>query len=304
MHERGGDEVFGSLRLGAQAEWTGQGGTANQGQIVLELCPLPSASPLTTFATETLRRIAAAPPDPANLAAALRHLAKWRAEVVANTIVARSGTKVRSGPFAGMDYAVRASEGTRAARLLGCYEASLAPVIEAIIARAYPLVIDVGCAEGYYAVGLARRMPASRIMARDESPKAQALCRQLAALNGVADRVEVGGRMEHADFAICDAQPTLILCDIEGAEADLLDPAVAKGLLSADILVEAHDVVQPGLADLITSRFAATHHIARLGRQISGDLPDWMESLSDLDRLLALWEWRGGPTPWLWMQRK
>jgi hypothetical protein len=27
-----------------------------------------------------------------------------------------------------------------------------------------------------------------------------------------------------------------------------------------------------------------------------------MQELSDLDRLLALWEWRSGPTPWLWME--
>ena len=267
--------------------------------------PTPlTPSNLTIAASEILRRIASEPPDARHLAAALRHLAKWRAELIANTLVERSGTRVLSGPFKGMDYAIRASEGSRAARLLGSYEASLAPVIETIVSRAYRLVIDIGCAEGYYAVGLARRMPQSRILARDESATAQALCRQLAEINGVADRVAVGGRMTHADFAMCTSQTTLILCDIEGAEAELLDPAAAPGLLSADILVEAHDLLRPGLADLITSRFAASHYVTRLNRQINADLPDWMENLSDLDRLLALWEWRGGPTPWLWMQRK
>ena len=51
-------------------------------------------------------------------------------------------------------------------------------------------------------------------------------------------------------------------------------------------------------------RFKASHHITRIGRQIDARLPDWMEELSDLDRLIALWEWRSGPTPWLWMQAK
>ena len=262
------------------------------------------ASPLTIATTETLRRIAAEPPSPRALAIALRHLAKWRSMVIGNTIGDHCGGKVLSGPFAGMDYGVETSEGSRSARLLGCYEASLAPVIETIIAHGYPLVVDIGCAEGYYAVGLARRMPNARILARDEKPAAQVLCRQLAQLNGVADRVEVGGLLTHGDFTICTAQATLILCDIEGAEDGLLDPAVAPGLLSADILVETHDNLKPGLSDLIAARFAATHHITRLDRQIVADLPDWMENLSDLDRLLALWEWRNGPTPWLWMQRK
>lgn len=262
-------------------------------------------TPLTLAATEALRRIAAAPADPVQLAAALRHLAKWRSEVIANTLAERSGTVVLSGPFKGMDYAVRASEGSRAARLVGAYEASLAPVIEDIVSRAYDLVIDVGSAEGYYAVGLARRMPGARVWARDANPKAQSLCAALAAVNNVQDRVEIGGLMDHRDFDICKTTRSVVICDIEGAEADLLDPTRAPGLLSADILVEAHDCITPGLTKLIAQRFMATHSVQVIGRKLDDSgLPDWMENLSDLDRLIALWEWRTGPTPWLWMVRK
>lgn len=262
-------------------------------------------SPLTIATTDILRRIAAQDPDPAQLAAALRLLAKWRSELISNTLVKRSGTTILSGPFQGMKYATDGAEGTRSSRLLGVYEASLAPVIDTIIARAYPLVIDIGSAEGYYAVGLARRMPATRLMARDESPKAQDLCRALAALNDVADRVEIGGRMDHAGLAICATTPTAIICDIEGAEGDLLDPTAAPALRAADILVEVHEFMAPGLLALLTTRFAPTHTITRIDRQIdASSLPTWMEELSDLDRLIALWEWRGGPTPWLWMQHK
>ena len=51
------------------------------------------------------------------------------------------------------------------------------------------------------------------------------------------------------------------------------------------------------------ARFAATHRITQIDRKLDdAALPDWMEELSDLDRLLALWEWRGGPTPWLWLE--
>ena len=262
-------------------------------------------STFTNAATDALRRFAAQPPDAQTLNAAFRLLAKWRAELLANTIAQRSGTKVLTGPFAGMDYGLAASEGSRSARLLGCYEHSLAPVIEEIIARAYPLVIDIGSAEGYYAVGLARRMPQTRVLARDASDKAMALCRALAAANGVADRVEIGGLFHHADFAICAAQPTLILCDIEAAELDLLDPAAAPGLLHADILVECHDSLRPGITEALANRFAASHQVQRIGRALDAKaLPDWMEELSDLDRLIALWEWRVGPTPWLWMRPK
>lgn len=260
---------------------------------------------LTQSATEGLRRLLDGPPSPERLTAALRHLAKWRSAVIDNTLAARDGNRVLDGPFKGMEYPVRAAEGARAARLLGTYEASLEPVIEAIIARPYTTVVDIGCAEGYYAVGLARRMPAARVLARDVSETAQALCAQLAAANGVEDRVQIGGLWSHGDFAQCSGGLTVIICDIEGAEAELLDPAAAPGLTRTDVLVEVHEGMRPGLLATLTRRFEATHNITRLDRILRPDrLPGWSETLSDLDRLLFLWEWRASPTPWLWMEAK
>lgn len=260
---------------------------------------------LTKKITTDLITMLSAPPDPARLNHALRHLAKWRSHLIENTLVAESGHEVLSGPFRGMNYDVRSTEGARVARLMGCYELTLAPVIEEIIEAAYPTVIDIGSAEGYYAVGLARRMPKSKIMARDDNPTAQERCAALAKLNEVDDRIEIGGRMEHADFKICNKQKTVIICDIEGAELELLDPEAAAPLKKADILVEVHEGMRPGLVEELKARFKKTHKIKQIGRRTdSNHLPDWMENLSDLDRAIALWEWRASPTPWLWMKTK
>ena len=261
-----------------------------------------SETPLTQAIDASLARIAADPPGPARLEAQLRQLAKWRSILLANTIAARNGPTVAHGPFSGMTYPVGTSEGGRAPRLLGAYEASLHPVIETVIARGYPQVLDLGCAEGYYAVGLARRMPASTIHARDSDPQARSLCTTLAQANGVADRLHIGPEVAHADLALCAEAPTFILCDIEGAEDALLDPARAPALTRADLLVETHS---PKTLDRLTDRFAPSHQITRIDRNLRPDLlPDWAETLSDLDRLLLLWEWRARPTPWLWMERK
>lgn len=262
-------------------------------------------SELTVNVTERARALLGRAASPDVLNATLRLLAKWRAQVLANTLRARSGTTVLGGPFKGMAYPTAASEGAWAARLLGVYESSLAPVFEQVIARGYPQILDVGCAEGYYAVGLARRMPQTRVFAHDTDPQARALASALASANGVADRVTVGGEVGPADLALCQSARTFVLCDIEGAEEGLLDPAAAPGLLSADILVEVHEGMKPGLTDRLAARFAPSHRVTRIGRRIAGDsLPDWAEGLSDLDRLLLLWEWRAGPTPWLWLERK
>lgn len=259
-------------------------------------------SPLTRQVAAHLMQLLEGEPSAKKLNSALRFLAKWRSQLVENTLVARSGETILAGPFAGMAYPVRASEGARIARLLGAYEASLRPVIETIVETAYPLVIDVGSAEGYYAVGLALRMPGSRVMARDTDPEALRRCAELARANGVEARVETGGRLTHAELDVCRTVRTVILCDIEGAERDLLDPARAPGLVHADVLVEVHEGMDPGLLGTLEDRFALTHEIRRIGRALDpAALPPWMEALSDMDRLLALWEWRASPTPWLWM---
>ncbi len=262
----------------------------------------PAPSPFTLSVTQTLRSYADDPPSAKNLERCLRLLAKWRAELLANSLVDRSGAVVLSGPFKGMRYVARASEGARASRLIGAYEASLAPVIEEIIASAPDLILDIGCAEGYYSVGLALRLPGARVLARDSDAAALGFCHDMAQANGVADRVERGGQITHADLSLCADQRTVIICDIEGAETDLLDPAAAPALCAADILVECHG---NGTVQALTARFADSHTLRRIDRALDGSgLPAWMEELSDLDRLLALWEWRSGPTPWLWMKAK
>lgn len=265
---------------------------------------MPPPTPLTLSATEGLKRLIEGDPSPERLAGCMRYLAKWRTQMLEATILARSGEVVLSGPFKGMKYPVTAAEGSRVARLLGVYEASLIPVIEKIIARGYPTVMDVGCAEGYYAVGLALRMPGSRILARDLSEDARERCAVMAAANGVADRVDIGGEVTARDFDRCSQGKTLVLCDIEGAEDVLIDPLTAPGLRDADILIEVHEAFRPGLLTKLAERFRATHWISRIGRTLLPDaLPEWSESLSDLDRLLMMWEWRSAPTPWLWMEK-
>ena len=63
--------------------------------------------------------------------------------------------------------------------------------------------------------------------------------------------------------------------------------------------------MSPGVTERLAARFAPTHRLRQIGRKLDDSgLPGWMENLSDLDRLLALWEWRAAPTPWLWMEKR
>ncbi len=244
-------------------------------------------------------------PPKAALLSVLRLAAKHRAQLLQNTLLREHGTKILAGPFAGMSFVRNVAEGCCVPKLLGCYEEELHPYVERAIADNYERVLNIGVAEGYYAVGLARRMPSARIFAFDIDPQAQRTCAALAAENQVTERVEVGGIFRGEDFARHEHERCLVICDIEGAERELLDPRKYPALAGMDVIVELHDCVDPQLSTAIPARFAATHDVT-LVRQAgrSAPLPAVFQQLSHLDQLLAVWEWRSGPTPWAVMRAR
>ena len=105
------------------------------------------------------------PDESDQLNSALRLLSKWRSVLIQNTIVRQHGTVVMAGPLKGLDFLPHSAEGCHVAKLLGCYEQPLHPFIERAIQTAYQVVVNIGCAEGYYAVGMARRMPTTHVEA-------------------------------------------------------------------------------------------------------------------------------------------
>jgi len=235
----------------------------------------------------------------------LRVLAKWRHALITNTLVAKQGNVVQGGPFVGLRFVGQTSEGCSAPRLLGCYEHELHSHLERLIGQPFDSVLNIGCADGYYAVGLAQRMPSVKVFAHDLNPTAQTNCREVAALNGVADRVQVGGLFQGVDFAALAGKKTWLVMDIEGAERELLDPALYPALRGMTVLVECHDCFVSGMSMEIAGRFADTHTITRVDHALAATpLPEWLQSLGHLDHLLAIWEWRIGPTPWLVMEPK
>ena len=255
--------------------------------------------------SQLLSQLQGAEANQAQLNNALRLLSKWRSVLIQNTLLQQQGAVVMQGPFAGMDFLPQSAEGCHIAKLLGCYEQPLQSFIEEAINLANPTILNIGCAEGYYAVGMARRMPSTQVLAFDLNPKAQEVCTALAQKNGVSDRVKVGALFKPEDFANYANQKVLVLCDIEGAEKDLLDPALAPALKGMDLIVESHECLISGITQTLINRFKESHQITLVqdnGQRQLKDTPQWFNNLEHLDQLLATWEWRSGATPWLVMK--
>jgi hypothetical protein len=236
----------------------------------------------------------------------LRLLGLWRSKMLANTYLSLHGPRIWGGPFAGMEYVSEATEGALIPRLLGTYESELHPHLAAFAAEGVECVVDVGCAEGYYAVGLARMMPRVQVHAYDIDEKARAACADLATRNGVADRVHVGGEFPPDGFEAFAGRKVLVMVDAEGAEVDILQPALSPALATMRVIVETHDVYRLGALDTMAARFSPTHDIQRIDLQAKSvdGAPQWLRELPQMDQLLAVWEWRVRQTPWLVMRPK
>jgi hypothetical protein len=170
---------------------------------------------------------------------------------------------VRNGPFKGMKYPDNKSFGSMLfPKLLGSYEREIQPVLDEICAKNYTDIVDVGCAEGYYAIGLALRIPSAWVYAFDIDQRAIRFCQRMAHLNGVVDRVITG--------SFCDSKALLripfrgrglIVSDCEGYEKELFSEEVIAALSEHDFLIEVHDFIDLEISTVLRKRFEKTHQI-------------------------------------------
>ena len=170
---------------------------------------------------------------------------------------------VISGPFMGMRYPSSRSVGSALLpKLLGSYESELHPTLEKLLGKKHACIVDIGCAEGYYAIGLALKLANVEVYAFDTDSRARYACSQMALLNGVANRVHIGG--------LCNAgvlgslplgERALIISDCEGYERELFAPAIVRSLARHDLIIETHDFVDIEISTRLRQTFAGTHSI-------------------------------------------
>lgn len=214
------------------------------------------------------------------------------------------GPVVQAGPFAGMTLSRRVSwgDGDLLPKLLGSYESELHGFITECISRRPDLVVNVGAAEGYYAVGMARALPDAHVVAYDSSAAAQDICRETAALNQADARVAVGSTCspETLQRDLAGATMPLLICDCEGYEKTLIDPAQVPALARTALLVECHDFLDRTITGTLVDRLQASHALASITESARDpNAIPFLTPLQSLDRWLAVCESRPCTMHWL-----
>lgn len=189
----------------------------------------------------------------------------WAYDKLSRQVGALTQYTVSSGPFCGMAYFgpphVPTVDRHPTTKLIGSFESELHPWIESLVIRGFRTIVNIGGGEGYYAVGLAMRIPESRVVYFDTLVAARKACRGLAEQNKVRDQMQLRGFCGADSLIDIELAGSLIVCDCAGAELALLDPAVYPSMAEATLLVEIHDYFDPRITPRLRARFGKTHVI-------------------------------------------
>lgn len=187
--------------------------------------------------------------------------ALYPSSILRRAVQRKTNSSVIAGPFRGMKYLGHSFFGAYIPKLIGTYELELADIIQGIIESAPTQIIDIGGAEGYYAVGLLMRLPGARLTVFEQQEPGRAAIAKLASINGVSSRLEIRGSCtpDALNAALSVTSASLVIADVEGYEVELLDPERCPLLQDLDLLVEVHDFKIPGCSQLICDRFSTTH---------------------------------------------
>lgn len=171
---------------------------------------------------------------------------------------------VLRGPFQGMQYPDFAATGsTLYPKLSGIYEEELVPIWNEVIRKPYDEIIDVGCAEGYYIIGLAIKKKDTTCIAYDIDEKAQMMCRNMAQLNGVDVDIKAWCTPDTLlSFADSPDKKRLLICDCEGYERELFTEETVRYLHNAELVIEAHDWrldAEVAISQYLMNLFQKTH---------------------------------------------
>lgn len=158
---------------------------------------------------------------------------------------------VAYGPFRGLVLSDTSWWGAadRGSMLLGLYEQEVLSKLSELSSGRSTL-IDLGAADGYYAVGAVTSGLFDNSIAFEISEIGQTAIIENAHRNSVGDRIRVFGEAK-SDFLTSlnthfglDLSGTVLLIDIEGAEFDLLSGELLHELRHAALIVEIHDFLQ------------------------------------------------------------
>jgi hypothetical protein len=234
------------------------------------------------------------------------HYLRHRTNDLASGIMKAAQGRVMSGPFTGLK--VEPNTGWHsddvAPKLLGTYEHQLHPFLAEIFSFRKPTFgVDIGCADGFYILGCANRLPDSTFYGLDITDNAIAAANRNAEINGNPQNAHFIKQNASSIGEYYKRHPSgraFVLSDCEGWEANL--PAVMDDAAKrrTDFIIEVHNLRDRDVKTELTQWLSSTHSIRVVTSKTAdvNDIPS-LQHLSDLDRYLCVAETRPYVMEWI-----
>ena len=223
-----------------------------------------------------------------------------------SSVFQQLGGVVKYGPLTGFALIEDTSWGNdKCAKLLGFYEQELLAEMVPLLGSG-KVFIDIGAADGFYAVGFPKVGLTRRCIAFEATENGRDVIEKTARNLDLLDRVDVRGICTEASLREAlvglDIKDVVVLCDIEGAEFEIMSESVLSTLSGASIFIEIHDFIENG-SDLYLQlkerarRWFKVKEIKKAGRNPYHYTE--LDHLDDTDHWLVCSEGREPNQKWL-----
>jgi len=194
-------------------------------------------------------------------------------------------------------------------KILGAYEAQVLKKM-AEFAQHSSTFIDIGAADGYYAVGALKSGLFEQSICFEISEKGREALLENAKINGVSDKLTIFEEADQNSLASLSKQSTdgFVLCDIEGAEFSLFNHQVFKELRNMHLIIELHCMFFENGEHLKEELISAAEEFFVIELMRSANAPvgefDELSHFKDDYRYLAFSESRDTAGEWLVLKPK
>lgn len=218
----------------------------------------------------------------------------------------RTDGRVVQGPFTGMKILNQAKwgDGDIGGKLLGTYESELFPSIEKSIKMNPDVVVNVGCAEGYFGIGIGMRTNARTILVDIEADVLKNAEDNALANSFTNFELSTESSKESLKKFLQKGLNPFLFMDCEGYEFDLLSIDDVPELKNTIIIVESHDCFRPGLTEILKERFVSTHNVEIISQGNKNPYHPIIADFDDAKKLLLTCEFRPSTMNWLFMTPK
>ena len=231
---------------------------------------------------------------------------------VLNKIILEHGHQVAYGTFKGMKLSKNTywSKNDIITHILGVYEKHvLKKIIEFSKKGNYPF-IDIGAADGYFAIGMAFSETFKKISAFEIDEEGRWSLNRNIQNNLCKDKVvvDIEANFETLKDIVDKNKSAVILIDIEGSEFDLLDDNLLQLLSNCYIVCELHPTLSANgfeKQDMLINNAKAFFDVSIIQRE--SYCPNKFSELNeftDEERLIAFGEGRENNMNWLILEPK